>query len=468
MKSLSRSLIAGLMIGALVASNAARADQTQVKPEDQLQFQQKTIEAQMQELQERMFHLAELTREMEPGDSAKLIMAVRKAREALIVEQMKEVLELLGQRDLGKAGDQEQQVLAKLEELKKLLMSDDMDLQMQMEQLKKLQAAIAKLDTAIKEEKHQRDQSGQVADQQKQSKPIDPQKFQPMKAAQQTNHQATDDVAKRVAELGDLTKAAAAPLAGASGSMGKAEGSLGGAKAGDAANQQQDAVKNLEDARAALDQAQLALQRQIEGQVRKQVLVNLNEMLERQQKIREASVALAPRAVGDDREGTLRIKQLALSEQHIVTIADQTIDLINETQFSVALPPALQSIQRRCILIVNDFQQGRDSDETIGSEKQVERDLQDLIDTFKQLAASKMGNGQCNCKGDKNKLLAELKVLRMLQLRVNEETADTDGRRAKAMSELSPAMRDKIGTVRDAQQSTQDALDKIRAQLAAP
>ena len=55
--------------------------------------------------------------------------------------------------------------------------------------------------------------------------------------------------------------------------------------------------------------------------------------------------------------------------------------------------------------------------------------MQDLLDTFKQLAASKMGNGSCNCKGDKNKLLAELKVLRMLQIRVNEETTDADGHR---------------------------------------
>ena len=122
--------------------------------------------------------------------------------------------------------------------------------------------------------------------------------------------------------------------------------------------------------------------------------------------------ASQPHATSDDREVNLRIKQLALSEQHIVTIADQTINLINETEFSIALPPAIQSIQRRCIFIVNDFQQGRDADETVASEKQVKHDLQDLIDTFKILAQSKMGNGQCNCKGDKNKLLAELKVLR--------------------------------------------------------
>src|SRR5262249_32310260 len=160
----------------------------------------------------------------------------------------------------------------------------------------------------------------------------------------------------------------------------KAEGHLGNAKAGDAAVQQQDAVKNLEAAREELAQAQLKLQQQIEAQVRKQVLVNLTEMLERQQKIRQASEALVSRATGDDREATLRIKQLALAEQHIVTIADQTINLIQETQFSVALPPAIQSVQRRCIYIVNDFQMGRDNDGVIKSEKQVERDLQDLLD----------------------------------------------------------------------------------------
>ena len=79
-----------------------------------------------------------------------------------------------------------------------------------------------------------------------------------------------------------------------------------------------------------------------------------------------------------------------------------------------------------------------------------------------------MGSGQCNCKGDKNKLLAELKVLRMLQIRVNEETTDVDGRRANAMPELSKEMREKIGTIRDAQQSVQDAADKIHEELMGP
>src|SRR5258707_14699284 len=59
-------------------------------PVGQLEFQQKNAQAQMQELQERMFRLAELTGEAEPDDAARLLMAVRKAREQLIVEQMKQ------------------------------------------------------------------------------------------------------------------------------------------------------------------------------------------------------------------------------------------------------------------------------------------------------------------------------------------------------------------------------------------
>ena len=56
----------------------------------------------------------------------------------------------------------------------------------------------------------------------------------------------------------------------------------------------------------------------------------------------------------------------------------------------------------------------------------------------------------------------------MLQLRVNEETADVDGHRAASMTELNAATQEKIGTIRDAQQSVQDAADKIHQELMGP
>src|SRR5690242_13202767 len=54
---------------------------------ERIQFLQKNAAAQLQELQERMYRLAEMTRDAEPDDAAKLLMAVRKAREQLIIEQ---------------------------------------------------------------------------------------------------------------------------------------------------------------------------------------------------------------------------------------------------------------------------------------------------------------------------------------------------------------------------------------------
>ena len=63
-------------------TTSASATQPAVTPEAQLQFQQKNAQAQMQELEERMFRLGELLRQTEEGDAAKLIMAFHRAARA--------------------------------------------------------------------------------------------------------------------------------------------------------------------------------------------------------------------------------------------------------------------------------------------------------------------------------------------------------------------------------------------------
>jgi hypothetical protein len=120
------------------------------------------------------------------------------------------------------------------------------------------------------------------------------------------------------------------------------------------------------------------------------------------------------------------------------------------------------------VYIVNDLTQGRAGQATTAAEIQVEKDLADLIDTFKELASSSARPSLCKgCKGDKNKLLAELKVLRLLQARVNEETLDVDGRRAAAVnsSDLSPELRARVGSVKDNQQQVRDATDSLHKRI---
>ena len=84
--------------------------------------------------------------------------------------------------------------------------------------------------------------------------------------------------------------------------------------------------------------------------------------------------------------------------------------------------------------------------------------------------------GNCkggSCKGDNNKLLAELKTVRLMQLRVNEDTRAADAARVPAQasgdpSKLDPSLRDSIVSVRDQQADVREAMQGIRDQLAAP
>jgi len=195
------------------------------------------------------------------------------------------------------------------------------------------------------------------------------------------------------------------------------------------------------------------------------VLENLQQMLDRQKLIRESTQRLGERLASADREAGVQAKRLATAEQHVINIADQTVTLIEQTQFSVALPPAIRSVQRRCVYVMSDLSAGRGDARVVDAQKQIEADLQALIDTMKEFAP-RGTPGQSNCKGcggSKNKLLAELRVLRLLQTRVNEETRDADGRRAAALAsaDLPADVKEKVGTVRDNQEQVHAATDRI-------
>src|SRR5206468_1321508 len=97
------------------------------------------------------------------------------------------------------------------------------DLQLQLEQLKKLQEAIKKLDEAIKEEDRQRAATTDL----KKLAQADPQKFKGLQQDQQQNQKSTDAVASSIKSLGQIGAKAVAPLGSASQSMSAASGSLG-------------------------------------------------------------------------------------------------------------------------------------------------------------------------------------------------------------------------------------------------
>ncbi len=165
MRSFAR-LAVGLSIVAILAARAVAAE-SNVTESDKLQFTQKEVQALMQELEERMFRLAELTKQAEPDNSTRLVIALRKAREQLIIEQMQDILKNLSKQDLSKATKETKDVIVKLNELKALLIATDLELQLQLERLRQLQAALRQVDQAIKDEKREQADSAKMAGLQK-------------------------------------------------------------------------------------------------------------------------------------------------------------------------------------------------------------------------------------------------------------------------------------------------------------
>jgi hypothetical protein len=198
-------------------------------------------------------------------------------------------------------------------------------------------------------------------------------------------------------------------------------------------------------------------------------------MLERQKSVRGGTELAVENMNQQPRETLVKIKQLGASETAIVRIADQTIQLIEETKFSVALPPALKRVQQKMAVIAATLDASKADSGLILQEIAVEKDLQGLLDTFKELSKAKVTSGNCNCKGDKNKLEAELKVIRMMQIKVNDDTVAVDDERAAAKqvvaslpADINPMLKDKILGVRDGQKDVRDAMDAIHQQMTAP
>jgi len=293
-------LVWGLSPGAARVRAAEPASEP-VTTIDQVQFRQANAQAQMDELQNRMFRLANLTREAEPDDAVKLLMAVRTARQQLILEQMRTNLGLLNTKDFAHAADEQAQIIAKLEELKKLLTSGVGDLEMLLERLRAIDESIKKLDAATAEEKRQGNASGNLAAQQ--PKPADAKPsnlsnaLNNLKQDQQQNRKATDNIAQAVKGLGGSAAAAGATLGSASQSMSTAEGSLGSGKPSDAQARQNEAVASMQEARKKLNEERDKVMAAVEKLVRKQVVMNLTEMLERQKSVR-AGTELAVERTG--------------------------------------------------------------------------------------------------------------------------------------------------------------------------
>ncbi len=114
-----------------------------------------------------------------------------------------------------------------------------------------------------------------------------------------------------------------------------------------------------------------------------------------------------------------------------------------ETEFSVALPPALSLIERAMESVANRLSAGQAGESVVVAERKIEADLESLISAMQQMPNSRPqpprepGNpSPAESERELNRIIAELNLIRMMQLRVNDHTKDADDETSGSAIEL--------------------------------
>jgi len=293
-------------------------------------------------------------------------------------------------------------------------------------------------------------------------------KFAALQKEQLTNHQFTDGVADSVRKLGDTGAAALGSLQASTGSMAGAEKRLGLRQAEPASTDQASAVDSLKKARLQLSGELSKLLNQLRAEIKRRVLEDLGMMLEKQIAIRESTVVLSARVNGGGRQVLASIIALSASEAKIINVADELVALVEETEFGIALPAALTMVRDGMAGVKTSLAAADASEPVVEREREIETDLKDLIAAMKQLPAKGSGKDGESRDGDDedrerelNRVVAELKMIRLVQVRVNRSTLQTDGRRAPEVEVLSPDVRRLIESVTNQQDDVREVTERL-------
>ena len=221
--------------------------------------------------------------------------------------------------------------------------------------------------------------------------------------------------------------------------MDSASGQLAQGKPGQAADQQKEAIEDLNRARDEIDKQLDELQQQEKMEALVQLEQMFSEMLEKQRQGSSQVLVLDEKRKIQDgrlkRADRIELRSVEILERKLSEKSEEAVNLLNDEGSSVVVRNVVEGMQND-LLAIADMVDGNETGAFVQrSQKEVELTLQELIDAVK--IAQKMEeqkqdqqNQQQNQQNQQNQqqnLLppsAELKLLRLTQLRINRRTVD--------------------------------------------
>jgi hypothetical protein len=302
-------------------------------------------------------------------------------------------------------------------------------------------------------------------------KEVAPSEFKKFERDQNRNRGASDSLAAASARLGDTGVSLQKDLIRASGSMQSAEGDLARTAAKPAAEDQLAALKHLIKSRADLARSLESLLVELRSELQSRILAELTDMHEAQKEIRETTEAQAPRVAQKSRTAELLVAGLSRKEAELGDRTDQLALLAEETEFGIALPTALRVLEREMRTVQGWLAESDASPRTVKLEKRIEEDLLSLLEAMRRLPPTTPPPPGAPLPSDLrarerelNRLIAELKMIRLLQTRLNDDTVEADDSRPKK-DVLPPALRRQIEALKASQEEIRDSLRRVGAPL---
>jgi len=285
---------------------------------------------------------------------------------------------------------------------------------------------------------------------------------------QEENHRASDEVAEMTRGLGNNGTAALAEIVRAGGFMGKAESRFGGGQPGNANADQGRALEALKYAEELLAEEAERLARQLRREVKKRVADGLTLMLEEQTAVRERTSAVQAGVKQGSRQALAGMAALAKREERITDVAQELINVVEETEFGIALPAAIAAVRDATDSVQMSLAEGDASEEVVAAEIQIETDLKAMLAVVNEMSDANSrtgrrgGNSIQDQRKEQNRIISELKMLRLLQSRVHQSTKDVEAKRTTPA--LTAALRKRIEEIEGRQEDVRDATERLAEQ----
>ena len=174
------------------------------------------------------------------------------------------------------------------------------------------------------------------------------------------------------------------------------------------------------------------------------------------------------------RTALIAVAGLSKKEAELGDRTEHLLALVEETEFGIALPTTLRVFSREMRSVQGWLKEGDVAPRTLALATRLEEDLLGLLQAVRRLPpttppspGTPLSSDGRERERELNRLVAELKMVRMLQWRLNDDTVGVDKDRPAA-STLPPALKREIETLEVTQDEIRDSLAKIAERLEFP